>query len=136
MEVKYFYKSNNKTKQCCYSLDNELNSNFWYYIVLNQLDLRPVSLTYGQCPWPLRNIRYENYSFHYKTVSLFCFFNSGRRDRMVVGFTTTYAISDHHHKGWEFKSCSWWGVLDTSLCDKVCQWLAAGRWFSPVSSTN
>ena len=31
------------------------------------------------------------------------------------------------------------GVLDTILCDKVCQWLAAGRWFSlgiPVSSTN
>ena len=31
------------------------------------------------------------------------------------------------------------GVLDTTLCDKVCQWPAAGRWFSPgtpVSSTN
>jgi hypothetical protein len=31
------------------------------------------------------------------------------------------------------------GVLDTTFCDKVCQWLAAGRWFSPgipVSSTN
>jgi len=23
------------------------------------------------------------------------------------------------------------GVLDTTLCDKVCQWLVAGRWFSP-----
>jgi hypothetical protein len=34
---------------------------------------------------------------------------------------------------------SWRGILDTTLCDKVCQWLAAGRWFSPgtqVSSTN
>ena len=31
------------------------------------------------------------------------------------------------------------GVLDTKLCYKDCQWLAAGRWFStgtPVSSTN
>ena len=31
------------------------------------------------------------------------------------------------------------GVLDTTLCDKVCQWLATNRWFSrgtPVSSTN
>jgi hypothetical protein len=31
------------------------------------------------------------------------------------------------------------GVLDTTLCDKVCQWLVAGRWFSlsnPISSTN
>ena len=31
------------------------------------------------------------------------------------------------------------GVLDTTLCDQVCYWLATGRWFSPgttVSSTN
>ena len=31
------------------------------------------------------------------------------------------------------------GVLDTTLCDKVCQLHATGRWFSPgtpVSSTN
>jgi hypothetical protein len=31
------------------------------------------------------------------------------------------------------------GVLDTTICDKVCQSLASGRWFSPdtpVSSTN
>ena len=27
-------------------------------------------------------------------------------------------------------------VLDTTLCDKVCQWLAAGRCFSLVSFTN
>jgi hypothetical protein len=39
---------------------------------------------------------------------------------------------------WEFESCSWWstGVLDTTLCDKLCQWLATGQQFSPVSSTN
>ena len=32
-----------------------------------------------------------------------------------------------------------WGVLDTTLCDTVCQWLATCRWFSPcppVFSTN
>ena len=32
-----------------------------------------------------------------------------------------------------------WGVLDTTICDQVCQWLAACRWFSPgmpFSSTN
>ena len=35
--------------------------------------------------------------------------------------------------------CSWRGVLDTTLHDQVCQWLATGRWFSPgilFSSTN
>ena len=25
---------------------------------------------------------------------------------------------------------SWRGVLNTTLCDKVCQWLGADRWFS------
>ena len=38
---------------------------------------------------------------------------------MVVSFTTTYVIR--------------------GLCDKVCQWLATGQWFSlgtPVSSTD
>jgi len=30
-------------------------------------------------------------------------------------------------------------VLDTTLCDKVCQWLVGSRWFflgTPVFSTN
>jgi hypothetical protein len=28
------------------------------------------------------------------------------------------------------------GARCTTLCDKVCQWLAIGRWYSPISSTN
>ena len=42
-------------------------------------------------------------------------------DRMVVGFTTTYAISAYHHYSFEFEPRSWRGVLDTTLCDQVCQ---------------
>ena len=38
---------------------------------------------------------------------------------MVVGFS-------YHHWSREFESRSWRGVLDITLCDKVCQWLAAG----------
>jgi hypothetical protein len=37
------------------------------------------------------------------------------------------------------ESRSWRGILNTILCDIVCQLLATGRWFSqctPVSSTN
>jgi hypothetical protein len=34
------------------------------------------------------------------------------RDRMVVEFTTTCAIR-------EFEPCSWRGVLDKTLCDKI-----------------
>jgi len=40
------------------------------------------------------------------------------RNRMVVGFTSTYAISAYHHWCCEFGSLSGRGV-----CDKVCQWL-------------
>jgi hypothetical protein len=50
---------------------------------------------------------------------------------MVVGFTTTNAISAYHRKSCEFEYSSWQGVLDTTLCDKVCQRLATDLWFSP-----
>jgi hypothetical protein len=42
-------------------------------------------------------------------------------DRMVVGFTTTCAISAYHHLSCELQPLLWKGVLDTTLCDKVCQ---------------
>jgi hypothetical protein len=42
----------------------------------------------------------------------------------------------NHQLRFELKPRSWRGVLDTTLCDKVCQWLATGRWFSLISSTN
>ena len=52
---------------------------------------------------------------------------------MVVGFTTTYAIGAYQHWCCEFRARC------TPLCDKVCQWLSAGRWGSKgtqVFSTN
>ena len=61
------------------------------------------------------------------------------RDRMVVGFISTYAISAHHQLTLRVWIPLRRGLLDTTLCDKVCQWLATGRWFSPgitVSFTN
>jgi hypothetical protein len=65
----------------------------------------------------------------------------GRRghDCMVVGFTTTCVISAYLQLSCEFESRWLQSVLDTTLCDKVFQWLATGQWFSlgtPVSSTN
>jgi hypothetical protein len=42
-------------------------------------------------------------------------------------------------KGVNSNPGSWRDVLDTTLCDKVCQWLATGRCCfpgNPVSSTN
>ena len=61
------------------------------------------------------------------------------RDRMVVRFTATCAISACHHWSCELEPCSWRGVFDIISCDKVCQWLAAVRWFfpdTPVTSTH
>ncbi len=37
------------------------------------------------------------------------------RDRMLVGFTTTCAISAYYHERCEFESRSWRGVLDTTM---------------------
>ena len=39
-------------------------------------------------------------------------------ERMTVGLTTTCAISAY---SCEFGPRSWRGILDATLCDKVCQ---------------
>jgi hypothetical protein len=57
-----------------------------------------------------------------------------RRGRMVVEFTTTCAIVAYHHLSCEFEPHSWRGALDTTLCDKVYQCLATGRWLFPGTS--
>ena len=58
-------------------------------------------------------------------------------DRMVVGFITTNECNQC------LSPLTLWvripfrrGVFNTTLCDKVRQWLAAGWWFPLVSSTN
>ena len=57
------------------------------------------------------------------------------RDYMVIGSTTTYAISAYH-QCCKFELRSGEVYFDTTLCDKVCQWLAASWWFFTVSFTN
>ena len=94
----------------------------------------------GLCSWKnsIFPHLYNDIELHICILLLFFFCIGGRLDSdiiMVVGFTTTCAISAYYHWSCEFELCSWWGVLDT-LCDKACQWLATGWWFSPVSSIN
>ena len=57
--------------------------------------------------------------------------SSRGRDRIVVGFTTTYVISAYHHWCCGFYSNSGRCVQHYVI---VCQWLVAGQWFSLVSS--
>jgi len=52
----------------------------------------------------------------------------------MINNYTKYQQNEHTPLIW-----TQWGVLDTTLCNKVCQWLATVRWFSlgtPLSSTN
>ena len=45
----------------------------------------------------------------------------GRRDLMVVGFTTTCSMSAYHQWRCDFESRSWQSVLDTTLCEKFAR---------------
>ena len=86
------------------------------------------------------SISESNSTFYY----LFYSFHIGQlyrklwgHHRMVVGFTTTCAISAYHHWGCELESRSWQDVLDTTLCDKSFvsnfrQWISSR---TPVSAT-
>ncbi len=58
---------------------------------------------------------------------------------MLVGYATTFGISAYHHYRCEFESRLGEVYSIQHYCDKVCQGLAAGWWFSPdtpVSSIN
>jgi hypothetical protein len=48
----------------------------------------------------------------------FCSGGCRGRDRMIVGFTTSCAISVYHLLSCEFEPRSWRSVLGTTLCDK------------------
>jgi hypothetical protein len=86
------------------------------------------------------------YLFHvyvsYKTLKSFfvwkwsCLYKNVHATLVFHHKRTTICLLQHFCK---FKSSLWRGVLNTTLCDKVCQWLVTGRWFfqgTMVSSTN
>ena len=72
-------------------------------------------------------------------LTLIPYQGSRGHDHMVVEFTTTYAtVLITTNIVW-VRIPLRRGVLNTTLCDQVCQWLTVGLWFSlgtPVSSTN
>jgi hypothetical protein len=59
---------------------------------------------------------------------IFFFYKTPKFDGWIFNYL---CISAYHHYRCEFEPRSWRGVLDTILCDKICQWLATGWWFSP-----
>ena len=58
------------------------------------------------------------------------------RDRMIVGLQLPICNPYLSQLKLWVRTPFRRGVLDATLCDKVCQWLDTGGWFSPVSSTN
>ena len=76
---------------------------------------------------------------HLKVIKEFQYYKGDVVVVIVWYFTNTCAISACHYWSCEFESCSWRGVLDTILCDKVCYWVATGWGFppgTPISFTN
>ena len=71
---------------------------------------------------PLHNI-YLGRSTCYlrKTSDLSFYFYIVKKYRMIIESTTTYSISVYHHGCCEFESTSMRGILDQTLCGKVCQ---------------
>ena len=69
------------------------------------------------CQWLVTSQWFSLYNIMWSSLSVTC-------DRSVVFSIQHYVI--------KFVSDLWQvsGFLYTTLCDKVCQWLAAGRWFS------
>ena len=58
-----------------------------------------------------------------------------RRERNVTLFDSS---TKYHHYNCEFEPRSGRGIVDTTIYDKVCQWLATGRWvfFPPTNKTD
>ena len=74
-----------------------------------------------------------------KHVIIFCSideFQSWSYGSWIYNYLCNQCLSPLMLWGWTH---SWWGVLDTTLCGKVCQWLTTCPWFSLgtlVFSTN
>ena len=104
-----------------------IRSHICSYHQANQVLWTPIVVYYGSLGTKQQSL---DQSFMIRTLICLAFRDRRGRDRMVVGFIICNQC---------LSPLTLWVVLDTTLCDKVCQWRATGRWFSPctlVSSTN
>ena len=81
-----------------------------------------------KCCWTSSRPKYTSEA----VVVMIAWYLDLRQPMQSVHITTKVARSNHGH--------GWRGVLYAALCNKVCQWLLVGWWFSPgslgFSSTN
>ena len=94
-------------------------------------------LFFFQVDWNLLWISNGHYCYTLRKLIEVC-----RKCQIMTRWINLWLILLGKHKWFESKVKDFLipiSVLDTTLCDKVCQWLAAGRLFSPgtpVSSSN
>ena len=94
---------------------HKINLHFSFNWDLNLIDIHATESKYSNLRCMCAIIKcFDYHSMHHilHTISNYTFLRRDRRgrDRMVVGFTTTYAISAYHHWCSEFESRSEWGV--------------------------
>ena len=129
-ELRYNYNAFHTRKQYNWHYINVVYSFYFYFLFL-------ICFVLIWCYQKTHEKLISKWSCLLKKCSFNCHFDLSKRSLMVVGFTNTCAICANHHQSCEFEPHSWWCLLDTTLCDKVHQWLATGWWFSlgtPVSS--
>ena len=93
--------------------------------------------------WPTCKKETNLNNFSLKTNVLFLFLDISKFHRDMVSYSKFYILKENKKNfptylgGNRRPVASHWQTI--TFCDKVCQWLATGWWFSPgppVSSTN
>ena len=113
-------------KLCYWLSEHSIHLQFWLNLVLFHFSH---SLLTG-----FRNIIFRRVSYIAREMELpeypvycgsFCFLNIVKILICVRSvFVCTWILTLLWTKSCEFEPRSWWVVLDTTLCDKVCQWHA------------
>ena len=102
-------------------------------------------INFSAISWQLKwETLLDTYLYFDPKILFFCHFctgkQTGKKGRYFVYSTGLIATEWFQTLAqllltyWRYVQCQ--GVLHTTLCDKVCQWLATDRWFTLVSSTN
>jgi hypothetical protein len=104
-----------------------------HYVIMFVSDMRQV----GGFLWLSPPIKLTATESSYTMLLLWSQWANNTNIGMVLVFSTLSNLSDSPDscsKSKMARSCR--GILDTTLCDYVCQWHATGRWFSLAFSTN
>ena len=122
-------------KVMCINYRNDVQISLWYYgrggsFVVGIVEVHSQTATLDIIPVEIKTA----------IKTLFLYFNLCLKRKVGWSLMFIYIHMTFLNDAYGLRiRRSWRGVLDTTLCDKFCQLLAVGRWFSPgtpVFSTN